>query len=234
MTVMMIGDGRKGAKRDPILQLWYTTLHNYIHSREEIEWKKQMDTQSKLRTYRQHKVTLQLESYLLDEQGDEWSCSRVRSGRHMWTRLRSGTSQLRIETERWIRGEARLEYKDRLCLHCDMKQVEDESHMLMYCPSYTAARNRLYTEMERQLDNVKISTLSETERMKILFVGQVPGSQTDNAWLRTRLKQYHHEVNCIRRQKQKVLAKLQRERQQQLRLPEQKEQEEKREDVGCG
>ena len=47
-------------------------------------------------------------------------------------KFRCGVAQINIELCRY--GLARIPVEERFCSHCN--EVEDESHVLMYCPLY--------------------------------------------------------------------------------------------------
>ena len=82
-----------------------------------------MEQKSKLRTYRTFKTKLKLEKYL--------NVGNLK-GRKLLTSLRSGSNMLEIEKGRW----KRVDKDQRLCLQCDMKQVEDEKHFVVACGRY--------------------------------------------------------------------------------------------------
>ena len=52
--------------------------------------------------------------------------------------LRTGSHWLRVETGRW----QRLEREQRVCPHCAAGAVEDEMHMIFYCPKYDGVRRQ--------------------------------------------------------------------------------------------
>ena len=45
-----------------------------------------------------------------------------------------------------------LDRGERICLHCTLNEVEDESHMLFKCPIYETERDTLLTYIQ---DNCK-------------------------------------------------------------------------------
>ena len=52
--------------------------------------------------------------------------------------LRTGSHWLRVESGRW----QRLERDQRVCSHCVVATVEDESHMVFDCPKYAGLRQQ--------------------------------------------------------------------------------------------
>ena len=71
---------------------WIATVKKAVREREEEEWKKEVASKTKLRTYTKLKTKLESELYL--EHDNPWA-------RRMMTRIRGGTNRLRIETGRW-------------------------------------------------------------------------------------------------------------------------------------
>ena len=47
-------------------------------------------------------------------------------------KLRISAHSLRIESDR----VKKLELSKRICLHCDLDEIEDETHFLLKCPLY--------------------------------------------------------------------------------------------------
>ena len=56
-------------------------------------------------------------------------------------RMRMGSHNLNIETQRW---GGKVPRAQRLCTCCDMDKVEDEKHFLLECPLYDALRATWY------------------------------------------------------------------------------------------
>jgi len=86
---------------------------------------------NKLRTYRKFKTNLHVEHYVKDV----WS-KRERSA---FAKFRCGVAPLHIETGRYTN----VSLNERLCVLCNVHQVEDEFHVLMVCDMYTDIRNSL-------------------------------------------------------------------------------------------
>ena len=102
-----------------------------------------MERKPKLTLYRQWKTTLRRERYL---------SSPDLLGRVALFSLRSGTNDLRIDTGRNERivdprngKRRRLQRAERVCKQCEVG-VEDEIHVLLYCPRYVFLRRDLLSE----------------------------------------------------------------------------------------
>ena len=59
--------------------------------------------------------------------------------RSAYAKFRCGVAPINIELCRY--GLARIPVEERVCSHCN--EVEDESHVLMYCPLYDDIRDQL-------------------------------------------------------------------------------------------
>ncbi len=62
--------------------------------------------------------------------------------RKSFSNLRCGTAPLHIETGRF--EQSRLEAHDRECQVCNAENVEDEKHLLLRCPAFTAEYQKLF------------------------------------------------------------------------------------------
>ena len=119
----------------------------------ENKWSKvlQRSENNKLRTYALVKKNFAFENYLDDV--------KINKHRVAFTRIRTSSHFLRIETGRYARSSKSLsrqpapaistpksdniaENKSRLCKHCTEEPVvEDERHFLISCPYYKNIRN---------------------------------------------------------------------------------------------
>lgn len=116
-----------GAEKD-----WKSLIKASIQAREEKQWREEMTSKPKLRTYRSLKFILEKEEYLHTIPDDE--------ERRTMTMLRGGTNALRIERGRW-KGEL---LEDRVCTLCAKGEVENELHMLLCCSAYERERSLLF------------------------------------------------------------------------------------------
>ena len=90
---------------------------------------------NKLSTYRTFKNTYITEPYV--------RIIAQKKFRSAYAKFRSGVAPINIELCRY--GLARIPVEERVCSHCN--EVEDESHVLMYCPLYDDIRDQLTSEM---------------------------------------------------------------------------------------
>jgi hypothetical protein len=103
---------------------WEDIVRKRVHVREVREWRRRMGLKPKLRLYRKLKSSLVFEEYLKGVTHDR--------GKMMMLRMRSGTSELRLETGRWVNENL----EDRLCRLCGGGGVEDENHVINECVYY--------------------------------------------------------------------------------------------------
>ena len=92
-------------------------------------------------------------------------------GRMLMTTLRTGTNTLRIETGRW-------EHLERICDQCDLKNVENELHMITQCPRYQNERGDLYSKIY-QHSNSKWNLATMTFNRSILLLINGSGDERE-------------------------------------------------------
>ncbi len=116
---------------------WRETLKEKIWSMEEERWRRGTSKNARLENYSKWKpcLTACAEQYLEE---------RNKNRRRLWTKLRAGSLELRIETGRWERltvaGVQKLVPRwARLCPLC-FREVEDAEHALFRCPAYAQIR----------------------------------------------------------------------------------------------
>jgi hypothetical protein len=93
----------------------------------------------KLRVYNKIKCNFKMEMYLLLH-GDRSTIQRI-------IRLQISALKLRIERGRY--GKNPLLQSQRICVHCQKGEVEDEFHFAMSCSRYSGARAQLLTAIAR-------------------------------------------------------------------------------------
>ena len=98
---------------------WETLVRAKIQEREQKVWWNKVLESRKLRTYRLVKNELKMEEYLGNEDD---------KGRREMAKVRSGTSDLRIETGRHLQEKQKVEER-RCWFGCGV--VEDEKHFLL-------------------------------------------------------------------------------------------------------
>jgi len=84
---------REDKSKEAVKKYWGNISFEKVGKGEEHDWKKEVYSKPKLRTYRTFKSALELEPYLKSEENPV--------GTKLLTALRSGTNKLRIETGRW-------------------------------------------------------------------------------------------------------------------------------------
>ena len=60
--------------------------------------------------------------------------------RPLFTKMRISSHDLRIETGRYTQG--RIARDERYCLVCGSRDIEDEYHFIVICPSYSTLRKK--------------------------------------------------------------------------------------------
>jgi hypothetical protein len=163
---------------------WKVVARKATRTYEQRKWLEAMTNRPKLDLYRQWKTSLEREAYL---------SSPDVIGRETLFRLRSGTNDLRIDTGRseMVRDRTsgrrrRLERNERICRQCGV-EVEDVTHVLLYCPMYVAIRRDLMRElMNEQSGDLGLHTFlrglcdvstimsdrEEAEKTMILMMGK--------------------------------------------------------------
>ena len=94
----------------------------------EVNWAENVASKPKLRTYLQIKHTFGAEPYA--------TCRLARSQRSLMAQLRFGILPLAIEVGRYHNTSE----DDRLCEMCDLNEIENEVHFILYCPYYDDLR----------------------------------------------------------------------------------------------
>ena len=105
------------------------------------EWRDEIVSKPKLRTYRLFKNELCSENYL-------YVCRNKRQ-RSLLAQFRLGILPLFVETGRYIN----VPLEDRICKLCSCNEIEDECHFLIFCPLYSDFRNILYENACSDIDN---------------------------------------------------------------------------------
>ena len=100
------------------------------------------DETSKLRNYKCLKTTPGLEPYLFRLKNQKMATAL--------SRFRLSSHPLEIELGRHARPKIHKELG--FCRVCTQKQVEDEMHFLLVCPSYYERRETLFNQIENYCD----------------------------------------------------------------------------------
>ena len=121
-----------------------------MKERDRVHWWKNVQQRSILTTYVLIQSPNRLEGlaeYLRVTHGG-W-CDRTLAGRIALTAMRTGTSELRVDKDRYIQLERSL----RLCQLCGV-EVEDPAHFLLRCTHFADRRTRYF----QVLDQLKYSS----------------------------------------------------------------------------
>ena len=159
-------------------------LRQALRSVATAEWMGQMLHKSTLTDYRRWKTNLDMEDYLSSEGGR--FVQSIIEGKRLLTRFRGGASGLRVDTGRWemfktAHGWRCLPKNMRTCMMC-FGAVEDPRHVLLNCPAYDCARNKLLSKMGVTLGSVA----QNDEFIRRALFGN--GKQLAMAFLRTAMK----------------------------------------------
>ncbi len=118
----------------------------------ENQWKLNVQSKPKLRTYKLFKTTLAPEKYC--------TLHTNRAKRSVFAQFRCGILPLNIEVGRF-RG---LSVAERKCIFCDQNEVETEAHFLIKCPFYNTIRNSLSIQT-----GVNLNDNSDADNLDILM-----------------------------------------------------------------
>lgn len=138
-------------------QMWVNQGHNKnmlnkcIKNMEtifEFQWKNELNRKcgknrtggNKLRTYNLFKTDFAYEKYL-DMQPNFHMRQKI-------TKFRISSHKLEIEVGRYSGRGKKIPEHERLCKHCDLHVIENEEHVLMYCPKYEFARKIMFLNLE--------------------------------------------------------------------------------------
>ncbi len=103
----------------------FTSAKIELYEIEESNWKNNILTMPKLRTYCTFKENYKTEPFVYRVHN--------RAHRSLLSQFRCGILALKIETGRYTQIPLEL----RLCILCDSNLVEDENHFLFQCPLIT-------------------------------------------------------------------------------------------------
>ncbi len=109
---------------------FYNSVRSKIFDLFAAKWRSEIPNFTSLYNYRLFKTENVLEKYL----------SIIKDERHRkaFTRLRLHSHDLAIETGRHCRPK--ISRSLRLCVYCNLNQMEDEIHFLISCPLYQNLR----------------------------------------------------------------------------------------------
>jgi len=114
-------------------------LKNFFYNKYAQLWWEYIDREeSKLRKYKTFKNNISLENYLL--------CTNDINIRREFTKLRISAHQLHIEMGRYSRPR-KTPLSDRICGHCNSREIEDEEHFILFCHGYKDERDALFANL---------------------------------------------------------------------------------------
>ena len=114
-------------------------------------WSQSILLKPKLAIYSQHKTHICTEDYC--------KVNLKRGQRSLIAKMRLGVFPINVEIGRYNN----IPRSERYCQMCDLRSVEDEIHVLLYCPSYTEERNKLFIHACLMVPNFK--DLDETDQV---------------------------------------------------------------------
>ena len=117
------------------------------------DWRQNVLSKPKLRTYKHFKTSYGVEQYVLSH--------LPKSRRSLIAQLRLSILPIRIETGRFVCEKQ----EERLCKLCDGTNVEDENHVLLECPCYETIR----TEFLGKIDQSIFANLDNFNKQKFLY-----------------------------------------------------------------
>ena len=128
-----------------------------VMTKYRTKWLVEINDKPKLRTYCQFKTVYECEKYVVYDLS--------KSQRSLCSQFRLGILPLHVETGRFIGTEL----DQRLCSYCELGEVEDEIHFLLYCPLYHDLRKTLFDKVHVGLstDNVLVEYLFENHTFAI-------------------------------------------------------------------
>lgn len=134
-------------------------IRTKLMSNFQDKWLNEIMTMPKLRTYIQLKDVFKTEFYV--------KTNLRRNQRSLIAQLRTGILPLALETGRFTQTSE----EDRLCGLCELGEVENEIHFVLYCPVYDDFRNVLFSDL--YFEKPEMFWLSDDDKMKWLFNSNV-------------------------------------------------------------
>ena len=150
-------------KQQAVGPAWQERLKEKIMEYEARNWRRRVvrEDNVKLKDYGKWKTKPELEQYLQHEDVHQ---------RRLWTKLRGGILELRVETGRWERmslggRQERVPRRLRRCKLC-FGEVEDARHVLFRCPAYGRQREVMAVEARAQATPRVVGAMESVVRGK--------------------------------------------------------------------
>jgi exonuclease III len=122
-------------------------FESHIKEQYIADWRRGMESNLKLQTYRTFKHDFKLECYLVDIQDYKL--------RKILTRFRLSNHDLAIEKGRY----RRIPRDERICEACGKGEIETEEHFLLKCPMYSEIRNDLFAKIGIEFHSASMQNL---------------------------------------------------------------------------
>ena len=116
-------------------------------------WAEEVWSKPKLRTYREIKSDYCAENYVL--------FNLPKKKRSLCAQIRGGILPLHIETGRYVG----LDEADRICQMCELNEIENEYHFVLYCPLYERVRGELFSKLKYS----NVLDMNDAQILKRLF-----------------------------------------------------------------
>jgi hypothetical protein len=123
-------------------------------------WELPFESKPKLATYTKIKNVLDVEPYVL--------LNLSRRGRSLLAQFRCGILPLMIETGRY----RNIPSDKQICPVCDMRELEDESHIMFRCKAYQSLRSTFCDQLADKIDN--LNDLNDPYYKLNVYCAQIP------------------------------------------------------------
>ena len=133
-------------------QVNIVTLKEMLFDQIKHTWAEEIWSKPKLRTYREIKYDYYTENYVL--------FNLPKKRRSLCAQIRGGILPLYIETGRYVGLD-----EERICQMCDLNEIENEYHFVLYCPCYCRVREELFNN----INYVHMLDISDSQLINCLF-----------------------------------------------------------------
>ena len=117
-----------------------------VHKKYITQWRYSVNCTRKLEFYNTLKHCYEISGYL-----------NLTRKTITLVKLRVSNHKLMIETGRYTQTP----HDKRLCPVCDSNEIEDEIHLLCYCPKYFKLRNEFFAQIQSHLHNFQQLSYSD-------------------------------------------------------------------------
>ena len=134
-------------------QVHILSLKETLSVQTQRMWAEEIQSKPKLRTYREIKYNYYTENYVL------YNLTKKR--RSLCAQIRGGILPLGIETGRYVG----LDEDERICQMCELNEIKNECHFILYCPFYCRIREELFNS----INYVHMLDTSDSQLINCLF-----------------------------------------------------------------